>query len=113
MLKYCEINHIGNGEYLFKSHDFRHNVATMYYDNEVSIQSVRDYLGHDYEEMTRQYIDYMPQKISKANEKYFEQEEHGLASGIKRLNVENKIYIRELESYQSASEKKDGDKFLF
>ena len=84
MLKCCEKNQIGNGEYLFKSHDYRHNVATMYYDNEVSIQSVRDYLGHDYEEMTRQYIDYMPQKISKANEKYFEQEGHGLASGVKR-----------------------------
>lgn len=84
MLKYCEKNQIGNGEYLFKSHDYRHNVATMYYDNEVSIQSVRDYLGHDHEEMTRQYIDYMPKKISRANEEYFEQEEHGLASGIKR-----------------------------
>lgn len=84
MLRYCEKNQIGNGEYLFKSHDYRHNVATTYYDNEVSIQSVRDYLGHDYEEMTRQYIDYMPQKISKANEEYFKQEEHRLASGIKR-----------------------------
>lgn len=84
MLKYCEKNQIGNGEYLFKSHDYRHHVATMYYDNEVSIQSVRDYLGHDYEEMTRQYIDYMPQKISRANEEYFKQEEYGLASGIKR-----------------------------
>lgn len=84
MLKCCEKNQIGNGEYLFKSHDYRHNVATMYYENEVSIQSVRDYLGHDYEEMTRQYIDYMPQKISRANEKYFEQEENTLASGIKR-----------------------------
>ena len=69
---------------MFKSHDYRHTVATMYYDNDVSIQSVRDYLGHDNEEMTKQYIDYMPQKISKANEEYFKQEENVLASGIKR-----------------------------
>lgn len=89
MLKYCEKNQIGNGEYLFRSHDYRHNVATMYYDNEVSIQSVRDYLGHDYEEMTRQYIDYMPQKISRANEEYFEQEGNKLASGIKRCKRGN------------------------
>ena len=88
MLKCCEKNQIGNGEYLFKSHDYRHNVATMYYENEVSIQSVRDYLGHDYEEMTRQYIDYMPQKISRANEEYFEQEENTLASGVKRCKRE-------------------------
>lgn len=84
MLKYCEENQIGNGEYLFKSHDYRHTVATMYYENEVSIQSVRDYLGHDYEEMTRQYIDYMPKKIARANEEYFKQEGTSLASGIKR-----------------------------
>lgn len=84
MLKCCEKNQIGNGEYVFQSHAYRHNVATMYYENEVSIQSVRDYLGHDYEEMTRQYIDYMPQKISRANEEYFEQDGNKLASGIKR-----------------------------
>lgn len=84
MLKYCEENQIANGEYLFKSHDYRHTVATMYYDNDVSIQSVRDYLGHDYEEMTRQYIDYMPKKIAKANEEYFSQKENSLAVGIKR-----------------------------
>lgn len=84
MLKYCGENNIAGGEYLFKSHDYRHTVATMYYDNGVSIQSVRDYLGHDYEEMTRQYIDYMPKKISKANEEYFSQKENSLAAGIKR-----------------------------
>lgn len=56
----------------------------MYYENDVSIQSVRDYLGHKYEEMTKQYVDYMTKRISRANEKYFEQENNSLASGIKR-----------------------------
>lgn len=84
MLKYCRENDIAGGEYLFKSHDYRHTVATMYYDNGVSIQGVRDYLGHDYEEMTRQYIDYMPKKIAEANEEYFSQEENSLAAGIRR-----------------------------
>lgn len=84
MLKCCMENKINNGEYLFKSHDYRHSVATMYYENDVSIQSVRDYLGHKYEEMTKQYVDYMTKRISRANEKYFEQENNSLASGIKR-----------------------------
>lgn len=84
MMKYCDENQIKNGEYLFKSHDYRHTVATMYYENEVSIQSIRDYLGHKYEEMTRQYIDNMPKRISRANENYFEQEENSLSSGLKR-----------------------------
>lgn len=44
--------------------------------------AIRDYLGHDYEEMTEQYIDYMPKKIEKASEDYFSR--HSLASYIKR-----------------------------
>ena len=83
MLKVCQEQGIQNGEYLFKSHDYRHTVATMFYDNEVSIQSIRDYLGHSYEEMTRQYIDYMPKKIAQANEEFFSNPENSLASYLK------------------------------
>ncbi len=83
MLKACQEQGIQNGEYLFKSHDYRHTVATMFYDNEVSIQSIRDYLGHSYEEMTRQYIDYMPKKIAQANEEFFSNPENSLASYLK------------------------------
>ena len=84
MLKYCEKNQIADGEYIFRSHDYRHNLATLYYDNGISIQAVRDYLGHEYEEMTRQYVDYMPKRISKANQELFAKEGSSLASGIKR-----------------------------
>ena len=38
-------------------------LQTLYYDNGISLQAVRDYLGHEYEEMTRQYVDYMPKKL--------------------------------------------------
>lgn len=77
MLKACAENNIQGGEYLFKSHDYRHTIATHFYDTGVPIQSIRDYLGHDYEEMTLQYIDYMPKKIEKASEEYFSR--HSLA----------------------------------
>ena len=71
-----------NGKYIFRAHDYRHTVATIFYDNQISIQSIRDYLGHTYEEMTRQYIDYMPKKIADANDKFFEQEK-SLVSRLK------------------------------
>lgn len=86
MLKYCEINKIQNGEYLFKSHDYRHTFATIFYDSGVSLQSIRDYLGHLYDEMTRQYIDYMPKKVEQANVEYFSVPENNLASGLKKGN---------------------------
>ncbi len=82
MRKYCALNHIQNGEYVFQSHDYRHTIATCFYNTGVPLQSIRDYLGHDYEEMTEQYIDYMPQKIEKASEEYFSQ--HSLAAYMKR-----------------------------
>ena len=84
MLKYCEINQIQNGEYLFQSHDYRHTVATIFYDSGVSLQSIRDYLGHLYDEMTRQYIDYMPKKVEQANTEYFLNKENDLAARWKK-----------------------------
>ena len=82
MLKYCEKYQIANGEYIFKSHDYRHNLATLYYDSGISLQAVRDYLGHEYEEMTRQYVDYMPKKLAKASEAYFQEETHSFAAEL-------------------------------
>ena len=82
MLKYCEKYQIANGEYIFKSHDYRHNLATLYYDSGISIQAVRDYLGHEYEEMTRQYVDYMPKKLEQASEAYFQEESHSFATEL-------------------------------
>ncbi len=84
MIKCCKENGIAGGNYIFQSHDYRHTVATMFYDNEVSIQSIRDYLGHAYEEMTQQYIDYMPRKLAEANEEYFNDPEHDLASSLRK-----------------------------
>ena len=84
MKKFCEDHEIDGGDYLFQSHDYRHTVATMLYDNGVSIQGVRDYLGHDYLEMTEQYIDYMPKKIAKENMGFFQKPEHNLAAGLRK-----------------------------
>lgn len=84
MKKFCEEQEIDGGEYLFQSHDYRHTVATFFYDNGASLQSVRDYLGHSYQEMTEQYIDYMPKKIAKENDEYFKQPGHSLAAGLRK-----------------------------
>lgn len=84
MKKFCRENDVEGGEYLFKSHDYRHTVATLFYDCGVSLQSVRDYLGHKYEEMTQQYVDYMPRKIAKASEEYFKNSGNSLAACLKK-----------------------------
>lgn len=70
--------------YDFKSHDYRHTVATLLDAHGVSLQAIRDYLGHDDEKMTMQYVDYMPKKIQAANRNYFSQPGNSLASCLKK-----------------------------
>lgn len=86
MKEWCKKFDITCGDYIFRSHDYRHTVGTTMYDNGVSIQAVRDYLGHKEEDMTKQYLDYIPEKIDKANEEYF-RERSGLA---KKINMRRK-----------------------
>ena len=82
MKELCKKYDIACGDYIFRSHDYRHTVGTNMYDNGVSLQAVRDYLGHKEEDMTKQYLDYFPEKIDQANENYFEGDK-GLASKLK------------------------------
>lgn len=42
----------------------------------------QNYLGHVAEEMTKQYVDYMPKKIEKANDNYFDKPENNIALTI-------------------------------
>ena len=71
MIRECKVRGIACGDYIFRAHDYRHNLATSMYGNGVSIQGVRDYLGHSSENMTKQYIDFMPERIVSAEDKYF------------------------------------------
>ena len=78
----CKKYGIYNSGDTFKTHDYRHTLASGFYDDGVSIQTIRDYLGHNHENMTRQYIDYMPKKIEQANIDYFNQADNALAAEI-------------------------------
>lgn len=104
MKKIFNENHELFQEYNFKSHDFRHTIATMFYEDGVPLQSVRDYLGHDYEEMTQQYVDYMPKRISKQIRNFSQKKEAVLLRNKEGASVENRFYIKELDSYQKASD---------
>lgn len=84
MIRFCEEQNFDEGRYLFQSHDYRHTVATYLYDNGVSLQGVRDYLGHDYEEMTQQYIDYIPRKIARESTEFFKKPGNSLAACLEK-----------------------------
>lgn len=77
------LEEVGITNYDFKSHDFRHTVATYLYAHGASIETIRDYLGHKESDMTRQYLDYMPDIIDDANEEYFTSRPNKLADTAK------------------------------
>ena len=58
-------------------------IGTAAVGSGVSLQGVRGYLSHSYEEMTQQYLDYMPMKIARENEEFFRQPGYSLASCLK------------------------------
>ncbi|SNU09763.1 Site-specific recombinase XerD [Lachnospiraceae bacterium] len=66
-----KLKEIGITEYNYKSHDFRHCVATELYEANVPLEVIRDYLGHDETEMTKRYVDDMQSKADKENDQYF------------------------------------------
>jgi|GEM_PF-71600 len=75
-------------EYDFKSHDYRHTVATFLYTHGASLQAVRDYLGHKDDQMTMQYIDYLPNLAENANEEYFNKAGNNLTAKLRRKREE-------------------------
>ena len=69
----CQEYQIGDPDYIYRPHDFRHLVATQLFDTGASLQAIRDYHGHRDANMTRKYIDYTPRKVDAANKAYFSQ----------------------------------------
>ena len=58
---------------VFRTHDFRHTVATDLYFSGAGLQTTRAFLGHSRDDMTKQYIDHLPGHIDKLQEQYFEE----------------------------------------
>ena len=63
---------VSEKEYSFRPHAYRHCMGTRLFNADVALQVIRDFLGHDSEEMTKQYIDYMGNRIQKDSKNYFE-----------------------------------------
>ena len=72
MVRFCEKYGISCKSWVFRSHDYRHHIATALHEADASINVIRDFLGHKSEEMTKQYIDGMDNEIAKGQEEYFE-----------------------------------------
>lgn len=66
----------GTSDIAFKSHDYRHTMATDMHKAGGKLATIRAFLGHKRDDMTRQYIDYLSEEVNKLQEEYFK--ENGL-----------------------------------
>ncbi len=57
----------------FKSHDYRHTIATDLHMSGASLSSTRAFLGHRRDDMTKQYIDHLPGRIDRLQDEYFKE----------------------------------------
>ena len=70
----------GIDDYVFRAHDFRHTLGTMLNrEYQSSIEVIREFLGHNSSDMTKQYIDFVPELLDKKNQEYFSKKENNLA----------------------------------
>ncbi len=58
---------------VFRSHDYRHTIATDLHMSGASLGTTRAYLGHTRDDMTKQYIDHLPGRIDMLQDKYFKE----------------------------------------
>ncbi|MBC6679591.1 tyrosine-type recombinase/integrase [Zhenpiania hominis] len=61
--------------YQFRAHAFRHWFATELFE-ESNLQVVREFLGHDHDDMTKAYIDGIPRQIQEKSHAYFMEHEN-------------------------------------
>ncbi len=59
----------------FKSHDYRHTIATDLHMSGAPLSAARAFLGHSRDDMTKQYIDHLPGLIDSLQDKYFKENE--------------------------------------
>lgn len=57
----------------FKSHDYRHTIATDLHMSGATIGTTRAFLGHTRDDMTKQYIDHLPGHIDLLQDEYFKE----------------------------------------
>lgn len=80
-----ELRKAGLEDYKFKAHDFRHSIGTtLNRDYQSSIEVIREFLGHNSSDMTKQYIDFVPELLDRKNKEYFSKKENQLGVYAKR-----------------------------
>ena len=57
----------------FRSHDYRHTIATDLHMSGAALGTTRAFLGHTRDDMTKQYIDHLPGRIDMLQDEYFKE----------------------------------------
>lgn len=96
--KQCLIHDILDGEYVFKGCDYQKEFCKMLYRNGTSVQAIREYMGYVTDECVKEYVGWQDERISRASEQYFAQEEHSLGGAVRMAKHDKMNKINRQES---------------
>ncbi len=97
-MKQCFIHGILDEEYVFKGCDYQREFCKMLYRNGTSIQAIREYMGYATDVRVKEYVGWQDERISRASEQYFAQEEHSLGGAVRMAKHDKMNEINRQES---------------
>lgn len=70
----------------------------MLYRNGASIQAIRDYMGYVTDERVKEYVGWQDERIARASEQYFAQENHSMGGVVLMTKYDKMNEINRQES---------------
>lgn len=78
----CQRIKILDGKYVFSGNDYQRSTAHYLFEKGMSISAIRDYLGHQNDRLTKEYLNIGQEELDKKSREYFAEPRNSLASHI-------------------------------
>lgn len=82
----CERVNILDGKYVFKGSDYQRGTACFLFEKGMSVSAIREYLGHQNDQLTKEYLNIRQEQLDKKNVEYFADAKNSLVSHINLKN---------------------------
>lgn len=84
----CARINILEGMYVFKGNDYQRMTARYLFKKGMSISAIREYLGHRYDSLTKDYLNIEQEQLDKQGDEYFNNAGNSLALHINFKRIE-------------------------
>lgn len=90
IIEECKHVKILDGKYVFKGSDYQRGTARFLFEKGMSVPAIREYLGHQNDQLTKEYLNIKQKQLDKKSMEYFADAKNSLASHINLEKQSNK-----------------------